>query len=184
MRSIEKLGAHLTEINGHAGVLFCRLGSQCSTGQRWWVTLMDGTAVPVRVRRRVEAGIWEIFIPGVGENDHYKYEVRNCFGNIVLKSDPFSGSLGSTGCKQHLWSSISIAFNGVTTPGSRNARLGTGQNNLSAFMRCTLDRGGEGPEEHNRYLSYMVFSCRSVDPLCQRNGLHPYRTATRSRASV
>jgi len=26
---------------------------------------------------------------GAGESAHYKYEIRNCFGN-VLKSDPFS----------------------------------------------------------------------------------------------
>ena len=30
----EKLGAHLREINGHAGVSFCRLGAERSTGQR------------------------------------------------------------------------------------------------------------------------------------------------------
>src|SRR5271166_5883982 len=42
------------------------------------------------MRKRIEAGIWEIFVPGVVESAHYKYEVRNCFGNVVLKSDPFS----------------------------------------------------------------------------------------------
>jgi 1,4-alpha-glucan branching enzyme len=36
------------------------------------------------MRKRIEAGIWEIFIPGVGEGAHYKFEVRNAHGQIVL----------------------------------------------------------------------------------------------------
>ena len=31
------------------------------------------------MRKRVEAGIWEIFIPGIDELAHYKYEIRNAF---------------------------------------------------------------------------------------------------------
>jgi len=85
----EKLGAHLTEINGHAGVTFAvwapnaQRVSVVGDFNGW-----DGRSHPMR--KRIEAGIWEIFVPGVGESDHYKYEVRNCFGDIVLKSDPFS----------------------------------------------------------------------------------------------
>jgi 1,4-alpha-glucan branching enzyme len=85
----EKLGAHLTEIKGLAGVSFAvwapnaQRVSVVGDFNGW-----DGRTH--QMRKRIEAGIWEIFIPGVGENDRYKYEVRNCFGNIVLKSDPFS----------------------------------------------------------------------------------------------
>ncbi len=35
------------------------------------------------------SGVWEIFIPGVGEGAHYKFEVCNAHGRIVLKTDPF-----------------------------------------------------------------------------------------------
>ena len=34
-------------------------------------------------------GVWEIFIPGVGEGSLYKFELRDIHGNIVLKTDPF-----------------------------------------------------------------------------------------------
>src|SRR3984957_1822996 len=85
----EKLGAHLTEINGQAGVCFA---VWAPNAQRVSVVADfnngDGRAHPMR--KRIEAGIWELFVPGVGESAHYKYEIRNCFGQIELKSDPFS----------------------------------------------------------------------------------------------
>ena len=74
----KKLGAHLTEINGHAGVTFA---VWAPNAQR--ISIVgdfngwDGRCHPMR--KRVESGIWEIFIPGVVEGTHYKLEVRNCF---------------------------------------------------------------------------------------------------------
>src|ERR1700759_3965865 len=85
----EKLGAHLTEINGHAGVCFAvwapnaQRVSVVGDFNGW-----DGRTHPMR--KRIEAGIWEIFIPGVAEGAHYKYEIRDSSGQVVLKSDPFS----------------------------------------------------------------------------------------------
>jgi len=35
------------------------------------------------------SGVWEIFIPGVGEGAKYKFEVLNLHGNIILKTDPY-----------------------------------------------------------------------------------------------
>ena len=35
------------------------------------------------------SGVWEIFIPGVGEGAHYKFEIRDAHGNIKLKTDPY-----------------------------------------------------------------------------------------------
>ena len=72
-----KLGAHLTTINQHPGVSFAvwapnaQRVSVVGDFNGW-----DGRAHPMR--KRTEAGIWEIFIPGIGEGAHYKYEVRNC----------------------------------------------------------------------------------------------------------
>ena len=42
------------------------------------------------MRKLVECGIWELFIPGLVEGIHYKFEVLNAHGSIVLKSDPFA----------------------------------------------------------------------------------------------
>ena len=36
------------------------------------------------------SGVWEIFVPGVGEGAHYKYEMRDRHGRIKLKTDPYA----------------------------------------------------------------------------------------------
>ncbi|RUM40813.1 MAG: 1,4-alpha-glucan branching enzyme [Desulfocapsa sp.] len=35
------------------------------------------------------SGIWELFIPGIAENEIYKFEIRTQRGDVLLKSDPF-----------------------------------------------------------------------------------------------
>ncbi len=35
------------------------------------------------------SGIWELFLPGLEENEIYKYEIRTLRGDILIKSDPF-----------------------------------------------------------------------------------------------
>ena len=42
------------------------------------------------MRKLIGSGIWELFIPGIGENAHYKFEIRTGSGAIFLKSDPFA----------------------------------------------------------------------------------------------
>ena len=156
----EKLGAHLTEINGHAGVCFAvwapnaQRVSVVGDFNGW-----DGRTHPMR--KRVEAGIWEIFIPGVGENDHYKYEVRNCFGNIVLKSDPFS-FFG-----QHGVQTASLVFNLNRFKWSDDAWIAERKTRYwpkqpVSIYEVHLGSWARVPEEHNRYLSYIEFADRLI----------------------
>ena len=35
------------------------------------------------------SGIWELFLPGIKENEIYKFEIRTLSGKILVKSDPF-----------------------------------------------------------------------------------------------
>ena len=35
------------------------------------------------------SGIWEIFIPGITENELYKFEIRTQYKDLLIKSDPF-----------------------------------------------------------------------------------------------
>jgi 1,4-alpha-glucan branching enzyme len=41
------------------------------------------------MRRLGASGVWEIFIPGVGEGALYKFEIRDAHGHISLKTDPY-----------------------------------------------------------------------------------------------
>ena len=40
------------------------------------------------MRALQSSGIWEIFIPGVAEGDHYKFEILDAHGHLQLKTDP------------------------------------------------------------------------------------------------
>ncbi|MBV0911758.1 1,4-alpha-glucan branching protein GlgB [Anianabacter salinae] len=47
----------------------------------------DGRRHPMR--RRGSTGVWELFIPGLTEGEHYKFEIRGAGGQMVpLKADP------------------------------------------------------------------------------------------------
>jgi 1,4-alpha-glucan branching enzyme len=35
-------------------------------------------------------GVWEIFLPGIGTNEHYKFELVGADGSLITKSDPFA----------------------------------------------------------------------------------------------
>jgi 1,4-alpha-glucan branching enzyme len=87
-RLYEQFGAHLREIGGERGVYFAvwapNAGRISVVGDfNHW----DGRVHPMR--KLLGSGVWEIFIPGVKEGEHYKYEIRTRTGALLLKSDPF-----------------------------------------------------------------------------------------------
>jgi len=156
----DKLGAHLTEINGHAG---CSFAVWAPNAQRISVVGdfngWDGRTHPMR--RRIEAGIWELFIPGVVEEAHYKLEVRNCFGQIVLKSDP-CGFFG-----QHGIQTSSLVFNLDRFKWSDDEWMGKRkskqwQKEAVSIYEVHLGSWQRVPEEGNRFLSYHELGDRLI----------------------
>src|SRR5690606_18802057 len=88
LRLYERLGAHPTEIDGVAGTAFAVWApnatrvSVVGAFNDW-----DGRRHPMR--RRVECGVWELFLPGVGPGTPYKYEILGPDGRMQpLKADP------------------------------------------------------------------------------------------------
>jgi 1,4-alpha-glucan branching enzyme len=84
------LGAQCLSVDGIAGVRFAVWAPNASrvsvVGEfnRW-----DGRRHPMR--RRVEAGLWEIFIPRLGPGALYKYELLDAEGRLLpLKADPLA----------------------------------------------------------------------------------------------
>lgn len=86
----EHLGSHLREIDGVKGTAFAvwaptaRRVSVVGDFDEW-----DGRYFPMRPLET--SGVWEIFIPGVGEGAKYKYEILAANNDSpFLKSDPYA----------------------------------------------------------------------------------------------
>lgn len=83
------LGSHLTDVEGVSGVQFsvwapsAERVSVVGDFNQW-----DGRAHPMRVRGGT--GVWELFIPGIGQGGFYKYEIRDRATNIHVKIDPYA----------------------------------------------------------------------------------------------
>ena len=87
LRLYDKLGAQLREINGVHGVVFvvwapnAKRVSVVGDFNDW-----DGRR---HVMRRLgETGVWEVFVPQVGQGAHYKFELINAQDRLLLKTDP------------------------------------------------------------------------------------------------
>ncbi|MCC0038135.1 MAG: 1,4-alpha-glucan branching protein GlgB [Brucellaceae bacterium] len=90
LRLFDKLGAHPITHEGADGVHFAvwapnaRRVSVVGDFNEW-----DGRRHAMR--RRVDTGIWEIFVPGIGAGRPYKYEIIGPRGQrLPLKADPFA----------------------------------------------------------------------------------------------
>jgi len=83
----ERLGAHVREIDGAIGTAFAvwapnaRSVSVVGDFNSW-----DGRLNPMRTLG--SSGIWELFVPGVGDGQKYKYEIRAQDGRLRIKADP------------------------------------------------------------------------------------------------
>ncbi len=89
-RLFDKMGAHLIEHEGAKGVHFAVWAPNASH-----VSLVgdfndwDGTRHPLR--KRLDIGVWEIFIPDLGAGRAYKYRIVGPDGTVLpLKADPFA----------------------------------------------------------------------------------------------
>jgi len=89
-RMYEKMGAHLTEENGIPGCRFtvwapnAREVSVLCDQTRWthgnfWLN-------------HTTDGLWSGFVPGITQGTAYKYGIRNHFGHVTEKSDPYAFS--------------------------------------------------------------------------------------------
>src|SRR5439155_745976 len=83
------LGAHVTTVEGLTGVRFAVWAPNAEN-----VTLtgeFNDWDVRRHPMRRRNGGVWELFVPDLGEGAPYKYHVRSRFaGYQQLKADPYA----------------------------------------------------------------------------------------------
>jgi 1,4-alpha-glucan branching enzyme len=86
----ESLGARVIQHQGVEGVAF----SVWAPNAARVAVVGDFNAWDGRrhgMRNRQAAGVWEIFIPGIGANAHYKFEIKDAGGHLLpLKADPLA----------------------------------------------------------------------------------------------
>ncbi len=88
----ELLGAHQTDLDGVAGTVFAvwapaaRAVSLIGDFNRW-----DPRRHPMR--NRGPSGVWELFLPGVGNGELYKYRSLPGVGHTRIKADPCGRSM-------------------------------------------------------------------------------------------
>jgi len=149
----EKLGAHLHTVAGVAGTRFAvwapaaRRVSVVGDMSHW-----DGRVHPMRPRG--SSGIWELFLPEVGEGAIYKYEILGPNGNLLpLKADPYAfqaelrpntgsvvADLNSHKWADSGWMAHRQQKNWLESP------ISVYEVHLGSWRRV--------PEDHNRWLTY------------------------------
>ncbi|HEX2766694.1 MAG TPA: 1,4-alpha-glucan branching protein GlgB [Candidatus Limnocylindria bacterium] len=91
-RLYDVLGAHPRTHEGTPGVSFAVWAPNARSVRlvgdfdRW-----DGRLLPLRSMGA--SGVWEIFVPGIGPGELYKYEILGPDGTLRLKSDPLAFSM-------------------------------------------------------------------------------------------
>lgn len=153
-RSFDKLGAHVMTIDGVSGVLFAvwapnaRRVSVVGDFNTW-----DGRCHSMRLH--AGCGIWEIFVPGLGEGTVYKYEIKAQDGTVLpLKADPYAAFMEQApgtasivyGLDDYQWSDDAWMKHRANTARCEDA-ISIYEVHLGSWRR--------NPNEGNRSLSYL-----------------------------
>ena len=171
LRLYEKLGAHPMELEGVAGVAFlvwapnARRVSVVGDFNGW-----DGRRHPMR--KRVECGVWELFVPGIDRGATYKYEIKGAHGELLpLKADPLAFAAEQPprtasvvhGLREPAWSDHAWLASRAAAS-ARNAPVSIYECHLGSWMRV--------PEQGNRYLTYDELAERLVPYVAEMGFTH------------
>ncbi|HEV2994416.1 MAG TPA: 1,4-alpha-glucan branching protein GlgB [Chthoniobacterales bacterium] len=152
----EKLGAHLRKIGDTAGVYFAvwapnaQRVSVVGDFNNW-----DGRVNPMR--KLLGSGVWELFLPGVAEGAHYKFEIRTPSGALLLKSDPFAFfNQHGTSTSSLIYNLERYKWNDATWMEQRRAK--DWPRSPISIYEVHLGSWQRKAEEGNRFLSYLEFA--------------------------
>lgn len=90
LRVYEKLGAHLVKHDGADGASFTLWAPHAIAARV--AGDFNGWSGETAAMRKLAGGVWELFLPGLGEGALYKFEIVTRQGTIH-KSDPFGRSM-------------------------------------------------------------------------------------------
>jgi 1,4-alpha-glucan branching enzyme len=163
----EVLGAHPKIIDGVAGTAFAlwapnaRRVSVVGDFNGW-----DGRLLPMRSLGGT--GVWELFIPGVGVNTLYKYELKTQELSLRVKTDPLAREMEAPPYTASRVSESRYTWRDDQWMKTRAARDITRE--PVVIYEVHLGSWARVPEEGNRWLSYRELATRLVEH-CKRLGV-------------
>jgi 1,4-alpha-glucan branching enzyme len=152
-RIYDKLGSHVRDLGGVVGVSFAVWApsaarvSVVGNFNRW-----DGRFHPMRSLGA--SGVWELFVPGLGEGEVYKFEIRDQRGAILLKTDPYgtyfepppNNAAIVSNTRKFKWTDAAWLEQRQTNAGKLDRPMSVYEVHLGSWRRK--------PEDANRPLSY------------------------------
>jgi 1,4-alpha-glucan branching enzyme len=160
-RAWEKFGAHRMSIGGIAGVHFsvwapsAQRVSVIGDFNNW-----DGRVHPMR--RLVPSGVWEIFVPDVGDGACYKFEVRTTAGHLLHKADPYAQRFEVPPQNASIvWSGHGYAWNDASWTSDRHWQ-GEWHGRAMAIYEVHLESWRRVPADGGRYLTYRELAATLV----------------------
>ena len=87
--SYQWLGAHIVNQDGADGVRFC-VWAPNAKEIKVVGDFNDWNGRDHCMQHLNDSGIWALFVPGLGENELYKYQILTHFGYELLKADPYA----------------------------------------------------------------------------------------------
>jgi 1,4-alpha-glucan branching enzyme len=162
-RLYDKLGAHPARVSGVDGYRFAVWAPNArrvSVVGDW--NVWDGRRHPMRLHPA--NGIWELFVPGVGDHARYKFEILSASGApLALKADPFAFAFEpDTPRTAAVTAPLNRrAWGDQTWMAERGRRHQLGEP-LSVY-EVHLGSWRRVPEEGDRFLSYRELAPRLAD---------------------
>jgi 1,4-alpha-glucan branching enzyme len=165
-RSYDRLGAHERTVDGVSGVNFAVWAPNAEAiavvGD---FNLWDGRGH--MMRKHIPSGVWELFIPGIGEGRQYKYAVKHR-GHVVEKCDPYGFFAEVPPRTANIVTNLdSYQWNDSDWIGNRPQRQAL--DTPMSVYEVHLGSWRRDPGDPNRWLSYGELAPMLID-YCKRLG--------------
>jgi 1,4-alpha-glucan branching enzyme len=169
-RIYDKLGAHPITIGETPGVHFAlwapnaRRVSVVADFNAW-----DGRRHPMRPLGA--SGVWELFVPGAGVGQRYKYELLSPAGELLLKADPYGFAFerppltaSIVAAPAHQWKDDAWF--------KQRERQGSWYHRPMSVYEVHLGSWSRVPEEDDRYLTYPELAERLIPYVTEMGYTH------------
>jgi 1,4-alpha-glucan branching enzyme len=160
-RAYEKLGAHLTEMNGRSGAHFAVWAPNAERVSV--VGEFNGWDRSANLMQSSDIGVWECFIPGIAPGMLYKYHVTSRFlGYQADKADPYGFAAEiRPQTASRVWSLDNYAWGDGEW--MRNRLQTRSMNSPVSIYEVHLGSWRRVPEEGNRWLTYRELARQLAD---------------------